>query len=37
MIELFAGVAGGLGLFIVGMWPLTENLEALATGGCAGP
>ena len=31
MIELFAGVAGGLGLFIVGMWLLTENLEALAT------
>ena len=31
MIELFAGVAGGLGLFIVGMWLLTENLKALAT------
>ena len=31
MIERLAGVAGGLGLFIVGMWLLTENLEALAT------
>lgn len=31
MNELFAGVAGGLGLFIVGMWLLTENLKALAT------
>ena len=31
MIELFAGVAGRLGLFIVGMWLLTENLKALAT------
>ena len=31
MNELFAGVAGGLGLFIVGMWFLTENLKALAT------
>ena len=31
MIELFAGIAGGLGLFIVGMWLLTENLKALAT------
>ena len=29
--ELFAGIAGGLGLFIVGMWLLTENLKALAT------
>ena len=28
MNELFAGVAGGLGLFIVGMWFLTENLKA---------
>ena len=31
MIELFAGIAGGLGLFIVGMWLLTENLKALAS------
>ena len=31
MNELFAGVAGGLGLFVVGMWLLTENLKALAT------
>ena len=31
MNELFAGVAGGLGLFIVGMWLLTENLKAFAT------
>ena len=31
MNELFAGVAGGLGLFIVGMWLLTENLKALVS------
>ena len=31
MNELFAGIAGGLGLFIVGMWLLTENLKALGT------
>ena len=31
MNELFAGVVGGLGLFIVGMWLLTENLKALTT------
>ena len=31
MNELFAGVAGGLGLFIVGMWFLTENLKTLAS------
>ena len=31
MSELLAGVAGGLGLFVVGMWLLTENLKALAT------
>ena len=31
MNELFAGVVGGLGLFIVGMWLLTENLKALAS------
>ncbi len=31
MNELLAGIAGGLGLFIVGMWILTKNLKALAT------
>ncbi|MXY33426.1 MAG: Na/Pi cotransporter family protein, partial [Boseongicola sp. SB0664_bin_43] len=31
MNELLAGIAGGLGLFIVGMWILTENLKAMAT------
>ena len=31
MNELFAGVTGGLGLFIVGMWLLTENLKTLAS------
>ena len=31
MNELFAGIAGGLGLFIAGMWLLTENLKALAS------
>ena len=31
MTELFAGVAGGFGLFMVGMWLLTENLKALTT------
>ena len=31
MNEILAGVAGGLGLFIVGMWLLTENLKALAS------
>ena len=31
MNELFAQVAGGVGLFIVGMWLLTENLKALAS------
>ena len=30
MNELFAGIAGGLGLFIAGMWLLTENLKTLA-------
>ena len=29
--ELFAGLAGGLGLFITGMWLLTENLKTLAS------
>ena len=31
MTELFAGIVGGLGLFIVGMWFLTENLKQLAS------
>ena len=31
MTELFAGVVGGLGLFIVGMWLLTANLKQLAS------
>ena len=31
MSEVFAGIAGGVGLFIVGMWLLTENLKALAS------
>ena len=31
MIELFGGVVGGLGLFVVGMWFLTENLKKLAS------
>ena len=31
MNELFAGVVGGVGLFIAGMWLLTENLKALTT------
>lgn len=31
MNELFAGLAGGLGLFIAGMWLLTENLKTLAS------
>ena len=30
-MELLAGVVGGLGLFIVGMWFLTENLKKLAS------
>ena len=30
-MELLAGVIGGLGLFIVGMWLLTENLKKLAS------
>ena len=29
--ELFAEVTGGLGLFVVGMWLLTENLKTLAS------
>ena len=31
MSELIAGIVGGFGLFIVGMWLLTENLKALTT------
>ena len=31
MNELLSGIAGGLGLFIAGMWILTENLKALAS------
>ena len=31
MTELFAGVIAGLGLFVAGMWLLTENLKALAS------
>ena len=31
MIEIFGGMAGGLGIFFVGMWLLTANLKRLAT------
>ena len=31
MSDLLAGLAGGLGLFIAGMWLLTENLKAMAS------
>ena len=31
MVEIFGGIVGGLGLFIVGMWLLTENLKQLAS------
>ena len=31
MIDLAGGIFGGLGLFIVGMWLLTENLKTLAS------
>ena len=31
MTELLGGIIGGLGLFVVGMWLLTENLKTLAT------
>ncbi len=31
MIEIFGGMAGGLGLFFAGMWFLTENLKTLAS------
>ena len=31
MIEALAGSIGGLGLFMVGMWILTDNLKALAS------
>ena len=30
VMEILSGVVGGLGLFIVGMWFLTENLKKLA-------
>ena len=30
MLDLFGGMIGGVGLFFVGMWLLTENLKALA-------
>ena len=30
MIEILGGMMGGLGLFFVGVWLLTENLKALA-------
>ena len=31
MTEIVAGMVGGLGLFVVGMWFLTENLKKLAS------
>ena len=31
MIEILGGMVGGLGLFFVGMWFLTENLNALVS------
>ncbi len=31
MLDLLGGMVGGVGLFFVGMWLLTENLKALAT------
>ena len=31
MIDVFGGMVGGLGIFFVGMWLLTESLKALAT------
>ena len=31
MIDLLGGMIGGLGLFMVGMWLLTENLKALVS------
>ncbi len=31
MIDVLGGMVGGLGIFFVGMWLLTENLKALAT------
>ena len=30
MTDLLAGLAGGLGLFVAGMWLLTENLKTMA-------
>ena len=32
MADLFGGIVGGLGLFLFGMWLLTENLKRLASG-----
>ena len=29
MIEVLAGMVGGVGLFIVGMWLLTENMKTM--------
>ncbi len=31
VMEHFAGMVGGLGLFVIGMWFLTENLKKLAS------
>ena len=31
MTDVFAGIVGGLGLFLLGMWFLTENLKQLAS------
>ena len=31
MVEHFAGAVGGLGLFVAGMWFLTENLKKMAS------
>ena len=31
MIALLGGVLGGLGLFFVGMWLLSENLKAMSS------
>ncbi len=31
MVDLFAGMVGGLGLFVVGMWSLTVSLKRLAS------
>ena len=31
MNDIFPGIVGGFGLFILGMWLLTENLRSLAS------